>query len=133
MTNLELSLVRKPIGLDVPAQLVHQQKSSSAAFSLACQASGLEDKEIYMSLGIDAGHFSRIKKGEAGFPPDKIRDFCELVGNTIYPEWIAYQVGCMLVVIETESERRAKAAEERARVAEDRVKFLSELLQGRAA
>ena len=95
----------------MPIEIVHAQKNAEAALSLAVSTSGLDDKEIYIPLGIDPGHWSRIKKGEAGFPPNKMRDFCQLVGNTIYPEWIAYQVGCQLVMIQSEAERRAEAAE----------------------
>jgi hypothetical protein len=58
---------------------------------LAIQASGLDDKEVYLSLGIDAGHWSRIRKGEAHFPMDKIADFCRCVGNRVLPEWLAFQ------------------------------------------
>lgn len=129
----ELALARSVQRADVPMDLVRKQRTSAGAFSLACTASGLEDKEIYLSLGIDAGHFSRIKKGEAGFPPDKIADFCALVGNTAYPEWIAYQVGSTLVLIKTEAERRAELAEARAAIAEAENKLMRDLLSRRAA
>lgn len=132
MSNLELPLSRSPSMNSVPLGVVRAQKTSGAAISLACHASGLEDKEIYLSLGIDAGHFSRIKKGEAGFPADKLRDFCNLIGNTIYPEWLAYQVGCQLVMVKTEAERRADEAEARAKNAEAQVAMLKQLLIGRA-
>jgi len=65
MTNLELPMSRRALDVSVPIEIIKGQKSASAAFCLALQASGLEDKEVYLSLGIDAGHFSRIKKGEA--------------------------------------------------------------------
>lgn len=133
MTNLELPMSRRALDVSVPIEIIKGQKSASAAFCLALQASGLEDKEVYLSLGIDAGHFSRIKKGEAGFPPDKMTEFCGLVGNTIYPEWIAYQVNCTLMLIKTEAERRAEEAEKRASHAELQVKLLKEMLIGRAA
>lgn len=132
MTNHELPLSRRAIRADIPISLVHAQQSAASAFSLAVQASGLDDKEIYLSLGIDAGHFSRIKKGEAGFPPDKMRDFCALVGNIIYPEWIAYQVGCGLVMLKTEAERRADEAEKALAKEREVNKILKELLLGRA-
>lgn len=131
--HLELALAREPDRATIPIELVRRQQSAAAAFSLACQASGLEDKEIYLTLDIDAGTFSRIKKGEATIQADKLAAFCEAVGNTIYIEWLAYQVGCTLVVIKTEAERRAEAAELRAIDAERQVKMLRELLVGKAA
>lgn len=129
----ELALARAPEKTDVPIDLVRRQHSAAAAFSLACQASGLEDKEIYLSVGIDAGTFSRIKKGEATLQADKEAEFCAAVGNTIYPEWRAYRLGCTLTMIRSEAERRADEAEQRARAAEAENAMLKNLLVGRAA
>lgn len=129
----ELPLIRAVEPIDVPIETIRRQKTAAAAFSLACSVSGLEDKEIYLSLGIDAGHFSRIKKGDAGFPPDRLAEFCGLVNNTVYPEWIAFQVGSTLVMIKTEAERRAEAAVARAEAAEAENRLMRQLLQGRAA
>ena len=46
---------------------------------------------------------------------------------------IAYQVGCQLVEIQSEAERRANEAERRAAEAEAQVAMLKGLLVGRAA
>jgi len=110
----------------VPIELIRVQKTAAAAFTLACTASGLDDKEIYLALGIDAGYFSNIKKGKATLQADLVADFCKLVKNTVYPEWQAFQVGCTLVMIKTEAERRAEAAEKRALDAEMKVRVLME-------
>jgi len=127
----ELSLSRKAEPNDVPIEMIRRQKSAAAAFSLACQSSALEDKEIYAGLGIDPGYFSRIKKGEATLQADLLSAFCEMVGNRIYPEWVAYSLGCTLVEIKSEAERRADAAEERAKAAEMKVRLLMETFGGR--
>lgn len=129
----ELALVRRAACAAIPAQLVSAQKSGHAALALACQAAGLEDKEIYLSLGIDAGHWTRIKKGEAHFPLDLIEPFCAIVGNTALPEWIAYQVGCGLVLLRSEAERRAEDAEKKLQAAEATVRLLKEVLAGKSA
>lgn len=137
MTTLEaqgeLPLARPAQRAAVPIELVRAQKSSAAAFSLACSVSGLEDKEIYMALSIDAGYFSNIKKGKATLQADLVASFCGIVGNTIYPEWQAYQVGCTLVMIKTAAERRAEEAEQRAAAAEAENRLMRQLLQGRVA
>lgn len=117
----------------IPIELIHAQKSGGAAFSLACQASGLEDKEIYMALGIDAGYFSRMKKGDATLQDEKMRDFCSVVGNTIYPEWRAYQIGCTLMMIQSEAERMAAEAKAMLEESERENRLLRQLLQGKAA
>lgn len=130
---LELALARHPDLPSVPPALIHAQRSAAAAFALACQASGLEDKEIYLSLDIDAGTFSRIKAGQANLPADKEALFCRTVGNLIYPEWRAYQLGCTLMMIKTEAERRLEEAEARAKRAEDQVALLKDLYVGRVS
>lgn len=134
MTSIEqgeLSLARAPNQVSVPIEMIRAKKTSGAAFTLACDSSGLEDKEIYLALGIDAGYFSNIKKGKATLQADLIAAFCTVVGNTIYPEWVAYQVGCTLVQIKTEAERRAEAAERRAAEAELKVRVLMETFGAR--
>jgi hypothetical protein len=133
MSQVELPLARAPVSASVPMEMIRAQKTHAAAFTLACSASGLEDKEIYLALEIDAGYFSNIKKGKATLQGDKLAEFCRLVGNTIYPEWMAYQVGCTLVMVKTEAERRAEVAEARARDAELKLRLLTEVMQGRMA
>lgn len=119
--------------VDVPIELIRAQKTGGGAFSLACQVSGLDDKEIYLSLGLDAGYFSRMKKGDATLSDDKITEFCRLLGNTIYPEWRAYQIGCTLTLIQTEAERQRDEARAELEQREIENRLLRELLQGRAA
>ena len=133
MTQVELALARLAETVAVPIELVRQQKTAAAAFALACTVSGLEDKEIYLALGIDAGYFSNIKKGAATLQACKVADFCRVVGNTIFPEWMAYQVGCTLVLIKTEAERRAELAERELAAAVAENKLMRQLLQGRQA
>lgn len=127
----ELALSRAPNRTQVPIELVRAQKTAAAAFTLACSVCGLEDKEIYMALGIDAGYFSNIKKGKATLQADLEKLFCDVVGNMVYPEWQAYQLGCTLVMVKTEAERRAELAERRADLAEMKVRVLQEAINGR--
>jgi hypothetical protein len=128
----ELALTREPSRTSVPIEMVRTQKTAAGAFSLACTVSGLEDKEIYLALGIDAGYFSNIKKGKATLQADLLAEFCRTVGNVVYAEWMAYQMGCTLVLIKTEAERRAEEAvrERDAALAENRL--MKQLLSGRA-
>lgn len=117
----ELALARPPRQVEIPVELVRAKRSAGAAFSLACDASGLEDKEIYLALDIDPGTFSRIKKGTNTLPADMLATFCRVVGNVIYADWLAFQIGCGLVVLQTEAERRAIEAE--AALAQERVRY----------
>lgn len=133
----ELALARHPNSVTVPVEMVRARKNKGAAFTLACDASGLDDKEIYLPLGIDKAVFSRIKSGSVNLDDDLIGKFCALVGNTICPEWLAYQVGCTLVQIESEAQRQLRLAQERIKQLEsekahDR-RLLAEVLGGRVA
>lgn len=134
-TQRELHLARQPVSVHIPSEMVHSKRTAAGAFSLACDASGLEDKEIYGDprLLIDAGYFSRMKKGHATLDADKLEAFCQVVGNKVYPEWMAYQVGCGLVQLKTDAERRAEKAEHRAEEAEKKLAWALEVLQGRTA
>lgn len=114
--QIELALARTPHRASVPIEMIRAKRTSGQAFTLACDASGLEDKEIYAALDIDAGYFSNIKKSKATLQADRIADFCRVVGNSIYPEWIAWQIGGTVTLLKTglelENERlRAKLAE----------------------
>ena len=127
----ELALSRPPATVSVPIEMVRAQKTAAAAFTLACTVSGLEDKEIYLALEIDAGYFSNIKKGKATLQADLHKPFCKVVGNTVYPEWIAFQLGCTLVMVKTEAERRAEIAERERDAAQAENKLMRQLLAGR--
>jgi hypothetical protein len=129
----ELSLSRDAYSSAVPIEMIRNKKTCGAAFTLACDASGLDDKEIYLSLNIDAGTFSRTKKGTNTLNADQMAEFCRAVNNTVYPEWLAYQVGCTLVQIRSEVERQRDAEFELRVIAEKKVEFLMEILERRTA
>jgi hypothetical protein len=129
----ELALARRAEPNAVPVEMIRRQKTAAAAFSLACQSSGLEDKEIYSGLGIDPGYFSRIKKGEATLQADLVSVFCELVGNRIYPEWVAYSLGCTLVQLQSEAERQLEIVREELAAEKLKVRVLKDAINGRAA
>ena len=104
----ELRLTRRAEPNTQPLESIRSRKNQGQAFTLACNSSLLEDKEIYLQLEIDSGTFARLKKGTNTLPGDLLRAFCEIVGNTIYPEWLAFQTGNTLVQIESESQREAR-------------------------
>lgn len=127
----ELPLARPAQRSSIPIEMVRQQRTAAAAFSLACTVSGLEDKEIYLALQIDAGYFSNIKKGKATLQADLVAAFCRVVGNTVYLEWQAFQVGCTLVMIKTEAERQLEEALAAKAASDAENRLMRQLLQGR--
>jgi hypothetical protein len=132
-SQTELALARKAVSLAVPIEMVRSKKTAAAAFTLACDVSSLEDKEIYLLLDIDAGYFSNIKKGKATLQADKVQSFCGIVGNTVYIEWQAFQVGCQLVRIESETERLLREAHDQIDMLRHDKRVLTEALRGVAA
>lgn len=131
-TQRELELFRQPEPNTMPIEAIRKQQGPGAAFTLACASSGLADQTIYEFVDIDAGTFSKIKKGLATLQADQWVKFCYAVNNYIYPEWCAFQLGRTLVEIKTEAERRADAAEKRALEAELKVSVLMETYRARA-
>lgn len=129
----ELPLARKADAVQVPLELVLKQPSFAGAIALCVQVSGLEEKEVYLSLEIDAGHWTRIMKGDAHFPVNKLNNLMDLCGNEAPLMWLANSRGYGLVVLKTEAERRAEMAERALREERDKVRFLTELLHGKAA
>jgi len=92
-------------------ELIRRQKSFINAIALCTQLSGLDDKEIYMTLGIDAGHWSRIVKGDAHFPVNMIDELMTLCGNEAPLKWLANKRGYSLQLLKTEAERRIEDLE----------------------
>lgn len=129
----ELPLARKADRVDIPLDLVIKQPSLAAAISLCVQASGLEEKEVYLPLEIDAGHWTRIMKGDAHFPVNKLNGLMDMCGNEAPLMWLSHSRGYGLVILKTEAERRAEAAERALNEEREKVKLLTNLLQGKSA
>jgi len=129
----ELPLSRKVDRMQVPLDTVVRQPSLSGAIALCVQISGLEEKEVYLELGIDAGHWTRIMKGDAHFPVNKLNDLCDLCGNESPLIWWANSRGYGLVLLKSEAERRAEELQKKLDEAEMKNRVLIEAFHGRAA
>lgn len=129
----ELDLFRQPPPNAVPTEWLRNFTTSGKAFTAACDSSGLPDQTIYEYVHIDAGTFSKIKKGLATLQAEDWPRFCYAVNNRSYPEWCAYQLGCTLVEIKSEAERRADAEKKRADEYEIKYRALMETFHVRAA
>lgn len=93
----------------VSPEAVRNQPSMTAAIKLAVAVSGKDPKGVYIDLGIDPGHWSRMLSGQAHFPPDKLVALMDILGNEIPLEWLAWQRRKGLHMLETEAERRLRA------------------------
>lgn len=101
----QLPLSRRANKVVIPHEVVFAQPSMNAAVILCITTSGLQETEVCLSLGIDAGHWTRMRKGEAHFPLNKLNDLMDLCGNEAPLIWLAHSRGMGLVMLKSESER----------------------------
>jgi len=87
--------MRKPA--DVPMEFVKACKDELAALNLCMNLSNLSDECIRDTLGIDKGHFSRLRKGRGNFPANKRVALMELCGNRAPVQYEAWRLNCDLV------------------------------------
>lgn len=127
----ELPLARKADKTEVPLSLVVRQTSLAQAIALCVQVSGLEDKEVYLSLGIDAGHWTRIMKGDAHFPVNKLGELMDLCGNEAPLIWLSNSRGYGLVLLKTEAERRIETLEAALSQERERRQWAEDMAMGR--
>lgn len=96
---------------------IARQPSLSGALALGAASAGLDlEKEVHIPLGIDAGHWTRMRSGTAGIQWDKLEAVCDLYGNDAPILWMLYQRGYDLHSLrkrETETERALREALER--------------------
>jgi hypothetical protein len=128
-----LMLSRAELKMDVPLALILQRKTLLGAINFCIELSGLEAKEIYLPLGIDAGHFTNLRKGQGHFPTDKIGELMDLCGNEVPLLWLAHQRGYGLVVLKSEAERLLERAQQDLAAERLKVRVLTEAINGRAA
>jgi hypothetical protein len=98
---------------------IARQPTLSGALALGAAAAGLDlEKEVHIPLGIDAGHWTRMRSGAAGIQWDKLKVICDLYGNDAPILWMLYQRGYDLHSLrkrETETQQKLREAEERIR------------------
>lgn len=96
---------------------IARQPTLSGALALGAAAAGLDlEKEIHIPLGIDAGQWSRMRNGTAGWDWKKINAVCDLFGNDALILWMLYQRGWDLHALrkrETETERENRDLREK--------------------
>lgn len=90
----------------VSDDIIHRQPTLLAALRLSMQVGGVEEKEVYMALGIDKATWSKIMSGQFNFPTNRYNDFMRVVGNEIPLVWLAGSRGYKLQPMQTEHERQ---------------------------
>lgn len=115
---------------------IARQPSLSGALALGATAAGLDlEKEVHIPLGIDAGHWTRMRSGAAGIQWKQLAAICDLTGNDAPILWMLHQRGYDLYSLrkrETETERALREARERITELERDKRVLAEAIRGAA-
>jgi hypothetical protein len=86
-----LTAAAKPHREEITPELIRsirRRPTFLAAWNYAQDFAGLEDKQVYVDLGIDASHWSKIRKGLASPPADERFDrYLNSVRNEIPLAW----------------------------------------------
>lgn len=101
---------RERVTVDLNA--VTRQASFNAAIVYCVGVSGLDRKQVYSALGIDAATWSRIESTQANFPPNKIEALMDICGNEAPLMWLVHARGYdWASVRERQSEMERKLTE----------------------
>lgn len=90
-------LAELPAPKDIDSQLIRACQNELDAVNLCIDLSRMADEVICERLGIDKGHFSRIRKGRAHFPTSKRLALMYLCGNRAPIQYEAMRLNCDLV------------------------------------
>lgn len=97
--QFELGLERRRIPRPLDLNVLFSKATFHGALMYVIECGNFEeDKEIYLPLGIDAGNWTRIKKGPRtpngmSFPQEKEEQLQELCGNKGLTLWRAHRDG----------------------------------------
>ena len=86
-----------------PIEFIKACKDELAALNLCMNLSNLSDEAIRDTLGIDKGHFSRLRKGRGNFPAQKRIALMQLCGNRAPVQYEAHRLNCELVDLSKEA------------------------------
>lgn len=125
---------RAPDPEEVSIQSIARKRTLLDAINYCIEVSGLDDKAIAISLGIDAGHFSNIRKGKSGcnFPITKLDELMDLCANEIPLIWQAIRRGKGLVMLEGEAERQLRLEREENERLRNENRLLRDIAVGKA-
>lgn len=111
-------------------------KSEAAAIASMIATSGLQEKAIAIEAGIDPSTLAKVKQGTARPSEEHLNAMMDACGSEA---WLLYWIirrgydPRSLHKLESETERRARQAEEALAAEREKVRLLTDLLQGRSA
>ena len=100
----QLQLLLRDQHKEVSLKVIIACKTFKDSLKLCKSISGLDDKQLCMTLEIDAGQWARIFGNGGHFPENKLIQFMDLCGNKVPLVWLAYAAGYTLHPLKTELE-----------------------------
>lgn len=117
----------------IEREVITSQPNFRGAMDLSLTLCGFDsDKDAARALKIDPGLFSRRRTGQAAWQVDDVARVMERGQNLIPLAWLASRYGHGLVMLETEAERRERAARETMQRQAEQIAYLERLVQGKA-
>lgn len=95
--QLEILIAPRRNPQPVSDEVIFLQPNKLAAIRLAIAVSGLDEKEVYMSMQIDKAQWSRIMAGLSNWPTEGDEQFEQVVANNVLTKWQANKRGYRLV------------------------------------
>ena len=120
-----------PMSGPVSQDVIERCRHVGEAIRLSMQVAMLDQKQVYLALKMDKGHWSRVMSGELSFPADRLEDFIRLVGNTIVLQYLAFRFGLGLYTLESEQQRQIRERDDRINEQARKIQYLEELITGR--
>jgi transcriptional regulator with XRE-family HTH domain len=74
-------------------ELAKTLKTWTQVLITAIREADMTQEEVCLLMKYDSGNFSRILSGNANFPPDRLREFNEILGHHLTLYWLCYQDG----------------------------------------
>ena len=118
--QFELLPIREAVDLPITPDLVARVRTLPTllrAWNHAWEVTGLEQKEVYMPVGIDGSHWAKIKNNDAGIPADdRFTRFQQRVRNNVLLIWHCESQGFDALSLRkhysTDADRRVAELEE---------------------
>jgi hypothetical protein len=129
--NETASQLTLPLAGPVATEVIVRQPNFLAMMEFSVRVAGLEMKEIYLDLGIDKSHWTKIMNASAGFPVTKLERFMDVCGNKFPLVWLAWRRGKGIHPLESEHQRVVREKDERIARLEIKNEALTEALRGR--
>jgi len=126
----QLQLLLRDQKKEVSPEVIIACLTFKDALKLCKSLSGLDDKQLSMTLEIDQGQWARIFGNGGHFPENKLLEFMDLCGNKVPLIWLAFKCGYVLHPLKTEIELENDRLKEELKAEQQKNAVISEFLKG---